>query len=134
MGISGLYSPRIPRNQMWLMMLSAANSKYIPSLKLTYPLKIDPRKRRLLLETIIFQWKIGYDKNLATNNLIFQGSCFHFNNCRESGIRNGCRPLIPLIPIHGSHMTFRSTLLRPPNSQNTTKMPSQACCGYAGSI
>ena len=29
--------------------------KKLPSLKLTYPLKIDPWKRRFLLETIIFR-------------------------------------------------------------------------------
>ena len=32
--------------------------KIIPSLKLTYPLKIDPWKRRFLLETIIFRGEL----------------------------------------------------------------------------
>ena len=32
----------------------------VPSLKLTYPLKIDPWKRRFLLETIIFRGYVSF--------------------------------------------------------------------------
>ena len=38
----------------WLVAGVWGQSNILPSLKLTYPLKIDPWKRRFLLETIIF--------------------------------------------------------------------------------
>jgi len=34
--------------------------KDVPSLKLTYPLKIDPWKRRFLLKTIIFRGYVSF--------------------------------------------------------------------------
>jgi len=36
----------------------------VPSLKLTYPLKIDPWKRRFLLETIIFRRYVSFREGM----------------------------------------------------------------------
>ena len=42
-------------------------SKEIPSLKLTWPLKIDPWKRRFLLETTIFRCYVSFREGIAFN-------------------------------------------------------------------
>ena len=39
----------------------------LPSLKLTYPLKIDPWKRRFLLETIIFRGYVSFREGIPYN-------------------------------------------------------------------
>ena len=59
-----------------MLRLETISSEYghncpIPSLKLTYPLKIDPCKRRFLLETIIFR---GPNVNNVSFRVSFLGS------------------------------------------------------------
>ena len=44
---------------------------YIPSLKLTYPLKIDPWKRRFLLETIIFRGYVSFREGTGILYIIY---------------------------------------------------------------
>ena len=52
--------------------VGAAVSKkvtHLPSLKLTYPLKVDPWKRRFLLETIVFRGYVSFRECTRTWNL-----------------------------------------------------------------
>ena len=48
----------------------------IPSLELTYPLKIDPWKRRFLLETIIFRGELLVSGRVKAGNLTYITSKF----------------------------------------------------------
>ena len=52
----------------------------LPSLKLTYPLKIDPWKRRFLLETIIFRRYVSFR----------EGICFPFSSHHSKSKHKRC--------------------------------------------
>ena len=49
-----------------------SSSKEIPSLKLTWPLKIDPWKRRVLLETTIFRCYVSFREGIKHSISIFR--------------------------------------------------------------
>ena len=50
---------------IYLYCMFSNSEKWIPSLKLTYPLKIDPWKRRFLLGTIIFRGYVSFREGSA---------------------------------------------------------------------
>jgi len=54
---------KIPKMMLWK----------IPSLKLTYPLTIDPWKRRFLLETIIFRGYASFRECISLSNMAIWG-------------------------------------------------------------
>ena len=57
----------------------------VPSLKLTYPLQIDPWERRFLLETIIFRgyvsFREGIPYTLSTHSMLVGSSCAFTKIC-----------------------------------------------------
>ncbi len=95
----GLWNPQSKRN-IWKQQLclksfrlnkwdwnSGSFFSQIPSLKLTYPLKIDPWKRRFLLETVVFRGQLFVLGSVGkTGKITLPGACFE-NNLIFQGYR-----------------------------------------------
>ena len=86
----------------------ARKNSYIPSLKLTYRLKIDPWKRRFLLETIIFRGYISFRECISFSKWNRSLFCTHFN------IGDPTRYITRYaLPQHFQKNTYYSTSLKP---------------------
>ena len=109
--VTNIHSPAMPWN--WdvydqvggKFMAFCVRREWIPSLKLTYPLKIDPWKRRFLLKTIIFRAMLNLGSVIPTCHfhdylkLFLYGIPFRLDNPSNEGCffcaRGGGSPAAP---------------------------------------